>query len=98
CIVKGVPKMLFGFAQRLTNTLLFGDMAIELFDVMARLFGLGRSYVHVLHVGPVGKVDDRNDRNRRHEGKEADVADETGDDGGRRCAGKVSDRRPKKIL
>src|SRR2546422_1754144 len=76
--------MLFSLAQRLTDALLLCDMAVEFFDVTARLLRLRGGVFDILHVGAIGEVDDGDNRNRGGESKEADVANDARDDSDRK--------------
>src|SRR5881296_2881236 len=89
--------MLFRFAQGLTDALLFREVAIELFNVLARLLGLRGSALDVLHVSPVREVNDGNNGYRGGERKESDVADESRDYACGERACEVCDRGPEKI-
>ena len=97
-VIKRVTKVLFRFAQSLTDARLLGDVAIQFLNVTARLLGLRGRALDVLHIGPICEINDRDDRNGRAESKEADVADEARDETCRRSSGEVCNRRPQKIL
>src|SRR5947209_7492463 len=87
--------MFFRLTQSFADSILLSDIAIQLFNVMARLFSLGGGAGNVFHVS---EINDGYDWNRADECKETDVADEPRDHGGGRCTCEIGNRRPEKVL